>query len=96
MSVLTQFLGGSPFRVLLKLIVASFIVGVAMSAFGWSPLDVIYAIEDMLARLWNMGFSAFDRFLGYFLLGAAIVVPAFVVLRLLSFRNPRDRRDTEK
>ena len=87
--MLTRFLGDSPLRVLLKLVVVSFIVGVVMSALGWSPADVIYAIEDMIARVWNMGFTAFDRFLGYFLLGAAIVVPAFLVLRLLSFRNPR-------
>jgi hypothetical protein len=34
-----------------------------------------------------MGFAAVDRFLGYLLLGAAVVVPAFIVLRILSYRR---------
>jgi hypothetical protein len=34
-----------------------------------------------------MGFAAIDRFVGYFLLGAAIVVPAFLILRLFSYRR---------
>ena len=33
------------------------------------------------------GFRAIDRFVGYILLGAAIVVPAFIILRLASYRK---------
>lgn len=87
MSALTRFLGDSPLRVLLKLIVVSFLVGIVMSAFGWSPFDVLYGIRDFFLDLWHMGFAAIDRFLGYFLLGAAIVIPAFVVLRIFSYRR---------
>ena len=36
---MTRFLGDSPLRVLLKLIIISFLVGLVMSAFGWSPFD---------------------------------------------------------
>ena len=32
-----RFLGDSPVRVLLKLLLASFVVGMVMHAFGWSP-----------------------------------------------------------
>lgn len=84
---MNRFLGDSPLRVFLKLLVASFIVGMVMHAFGWSPLDVLYGIRDFFERLWYMGFSAIDRFLAYILLGAAIVVPAFLVLRLISYRR---------
>jgi hypothetical protein len=87
MQGLTRFLGDSPFRVLLKLTVISFLVGVVMSAFGWSPFDVLYGIRGFFLDIWHMGFRAIDRFLSYFLLGAAIVVPAFVFLRLLSYRR---------
>ncbi len=87
MSGLTRFLGDSPVRVLLKLIVISFLVGIVMSAFGWSPFEVLYGIRDFFLDLWRMGFRAIDRFLGYFLLGAAIVVPAFLILRLFSYRR---------
>ncbi len=87
MSGLTNFLGDSPARVAVKLVVVSFIVGMVMSAFGWSPLDVLYGIQDFFLRIWNMGFAALDRVFGYFLLGAAIVVPAFIVLRVLNYRR---------
>lgn len=83
----TRFLGDTPLRVVLKLLVVSFIVGLVMTAFGWTPFDVFYSVRDFFVRLWNMGFAAFDSFIGYILLGAAIVVPAFIVLRLLNYRR---------
>jgi hypothetical protein len=87
MSGLTRFLGDSPVRVLLKLIVVSFLVGIVMAAFGWSPFDVLYGIRDFFVDLWRMGFRAIDRFVGYFLLGAVIVIPAFLILRLFSYKR---------
>ncbi len=87
MSALTRFLGDTPLRVLLKLAVVSFIVGLVMSAFGWSPLDLLYGVRDFFIRIWNMGFAAIENFIGYFLLGAAVVIPAFIVIRLLSYRR---------
>ena len=87
MTGLTRFLGDTPLRIILKLVVISFLAGVLMSALGWSPFDVVLAIRDFFLDLWNMGFRAVERFLGYFLLGAAVVVPAFIVIRLLSYRR---------
>ncbi len=84
---LTRFLGDSPLRVLLKLIVVSFIVGIAMNTFGWTPYDLYWSVRDFFWNLWNMGFAAIDRFVAYFLLGAAVVVPVFIILRVLSYRR---------
>ena len=84
---MTRFLGDTPLRVLLKLAIISFLVGVLMSALGWSPFDVLHAIRDFFLDIWNLGFDALERFFRYFLLGAAIVVPAFIILRLLSYRR---------
>ena len=87
MSALNKFLGDSPLRVFLKLVVVSFLVGIVMSTFGWSPVDLYYWVQDTVRYFWNMGFHAIDRFVGYLLLGAAIVVPAFLLLRLMSYRR---------
>ena len=87
MSALTRFLGDSPLRVILKLLVVSFLVGLVMNAFGWSPMDVLQAIQRLFTDLWNLGFNAFYRFLGYIVLGAAIVIPAFILLRLANYRK---------
>jgi hypothetical protein len=83
----TRFLGDTPLRVVLKLLVLSLIAGVIMSALHWTPYDVIYAFRDFFLHLWNMGFAAIHRFAAYILLGAAIVVPAFLILRVLSYRR---------
>jgi len=87
LSALTRFLGDTPLRVLVKLLVVSFLVGLVMHAFGWSPMDVLYGIRQFFIDLWNLGFHAIDRFLGYILLGAAIVVPVFILLRIASYRK---------
>jgi polyferredoxin len=87
MSGMNRFLGDTPMRVAIKLIVISFLVGIVMATFGWSPWDVFYRIEDFFVGLWNMGFDAIYRFWGYLVLGAAVVIPVFVVLRVVSYRR---------
>lgn len=87
MSAINRFLGDTPLRVALKLIVLSFLVGIVMSAFGWTPWDILTGIREFFLRLWNMGFDAIARFGDYILLGAAIVVPVFVILRILNYRR---------
>ena len=87
MSAMNRFLGDTPLRVALKLLVLSFLVGIVMSAFDWTPWDILIAIGDFFQRIWDMGFAALGRFGSYFVLGAAVVVPVFLVLRLLSYRR---------
>jgi p-aminobenzoyl-glutamate transporter AbgT len=84
---LARFLGDSPLRVIIKLLVVSFLVGLVMHTFGWSPYGVLRGVQNFFLDIWNMGFRAIDRFLGYILLGAAIVVPAFILLRIASYRK---------
>lgn len=82
-----RFLGGSPLKVLLKLIVASFIVGFVMSIFGWHPRDIYAGLARMMSNLWERGFQIIADSADYLLLGAAIVVPLFLIIRLFSYRS---------
>jgi len=84
---LTRFLGDTPGRTALKLLVASFVVGVIMAAFNWYPVDILFIVRDFLVNLWETGFAALGRFGSYFLLGAGVVIPVFIVMRLLSLRK---------
>lgn len=84
---LNRFLGDTPGRTALKLLVLSFIVGVIMSAFHWYPLDLLYMLRDAVVNVWHMGFEALGRFGAYLVLGAAVVIPVFIVLRLLNLRR---------
>lgn len=87
MSALTRFLGDTPLRVLVKLLVISLVVGFVMSVFHWTPWDFFDALHRMVLRIWNMGFAALGDFARYILLGAVIVVPVFLILRVLSYRR---------
>ena len=82
----TQFLGDTPGRTVVKLLVISLVVGIIMSATGFTPMDVWYSFTGFLERLYNLGFEAFGRFGEYLVYGAMVVVPVFLVLRFLKFR----------
>ncbi len=82
-----KFLGDSPLRVLVKLVVVSILVGFVMTVFDWRPMDLLDGIHDFVVDLWRTGFAALGRVGDYLLLGAAVVIPAFIILRLLSYRR---------
>ncbi len=82
---LERFIGGSPGRVALRLIFLSFVVGIVMSALNLYPLDLLNNIFDFGRYLWNAGFEALGKFGQYFLVGAMVVVPIWLVLRVLDF-----------
>jgi len=82
-----RLLGDTPGRVIVKLLVVSIIVGFVMTVFGLTPYGVIYAVRDFVLDLWHSGFAALGRVGDYLLLGAAVVIPAFIILRLLSYRR---------
>lgn len=84
---ITHLLGDTPGRTVVKLIVVSFLVGVVMTAMNWSPLDILNAIRDFVVGIWKMGFAALGRFGEYLAVGAMVVLPAFVILRLLAARK---------
>lgn len=84
---LNRFLGDTPVRVILKLLVLSLVAGVIMSALHWTPYDVFYAFRDFVLHIWNMGFKAIHRFADYIVLGAVVIVPLFLILRILSYRR---------
>lgn len=84
---LNKFLGDTPLRVLVKLVVVSILVGFVMTIFDWYPVDIYFGIRNFLLDLWRTGFAALGRVGDYLLLGAAIVIPAFLILRVLSYRR---------
>jgi thioester reductase-like protein len=87
--VVYRFLGGSPLSVALRLILLSVVVGVILSALGLDPRDIWQSLVDLVMHIWHMGWSAVDWAWRYFLLGAVIVVPIWLIVRLArSGRTP--------
>ena len=78
------FWGGSPLAVLLRLALMSVVVGVALSALGINPRNFFDRINMLLRNLYDLGFGAIDWALQYLLVGAIIVVPIWLITRLLA------------
>lgn len=86
---LYRFLGGSPTTVVFRLILLSILVGVVLAALGLDPRDILNSIRSLFQRLWEYGFDAVRWLWRYFLLGAVIVIPIWLLSRL--FGTPRGR-----
>lgn len=80
----TRILGGSPLGVLGRLILVSILVGVILSALGLDPFDIVHSVERLIRSIWNMGFDAVRWVWRYFLLGAVIVIPIWIIARLVN------------
>jgi hypothetical protein len=80
----TKVFGGSPLGVLVRLILVSILVGVVLSAFGLDPFDIWHSIERLARTIWNMGFDAVNWLWRYFLLGAVIVIPIWLIMRAVN------------
>jgi hypothetical protein len=84
-----RFLGGSPLAVLGKLVLLSVLIGVVLSALGLDPWNIVSSLQRLIRDIWNMGFDAVRWLWQYFLLGAVIVIPIWLILRLV--RAPKGR-----
>ena len=80
----SRIFGGSPLAVLARLVLVSILVGVILSALGLDPFDIVRSIERLFRTLWNMGFDIVRYVWRYFLLGAVIVIPIWIITRLVN------------
>ena len=88
-SAMTRIFGGSPLAVVGRLVLVSILVGVVLTALGLDPFDIVRSIERLIRQMWNMGFDAIRWLWRYFLLGAVIVIPVWLIMRLIN--APRGR-----
>jgi hypothetical protein len=80
---INKFLGDTPAKTLVRLMVISLVVGIIMSTIGLTPYDLWYKLQDFALRLYDLGFDAIWRIARYFVWGAMVVVPVFLLMRLL-------------
>jgi Domain of unknown function (DUF6460) len=85
----TKVFGGSPLAVLFRLILVSVLVGVILAALGLDPWNIIQSVERIIRSIWNMGWDAVVWLWRYFLLGAVIVIPIWILMRV--FNAPRGK-----
>ena len=83
---LNRFLGGSPLSVAFRLILLSILVGVVLAAIGFDPWNILHSIRMLFQRLWDLGFDTINWLWRYFLLGAVIVIPVWLLTRVFGGR----------
>lgn len=78
-----RFLGGHPMAVAVRLALLSILVGVLLSVFGITPRNFFRVLDEFARSIYDLGFGAFRWIVDYLLLGAMVVVPIWLVRRLL-------------
>jgi hypothetical protein len=79
----TRFFGGSPLWVLAKLAMLAVVIGVIFDVLGLDALALLRAIQNLFYDLFDNVWEAVETLLRWFLLGAVIVFPIWILLRLL-------------
>ena len=82
-SLLTRFFGGPPLSVIFRLVLLSILIGVILKVMGLDPFNILRSIQDLIQYIWDMGFDAVRWLWRYFLLGAVLVIPIWLIMRLL-------------
>ena len=88
--IVNRFFGGPPLAVIARLILTSILVGVVLHALGLDPADIYASVRRFVLGIWDMGFDAVRWVWRYFLLGAVLVIPIWLVARVA--RAPQERR----
>ena len=79
-----RFVGGSLAGTIIKLVVISVAVGLVLAWPDLTPWQLLENLRRSLEHLFARGFGMVRDLFGYFLLGAVIVIPVWLVLRLLA------------
>jgi hypothetical protein len=82
-NTLGRFVGGSPAMVALRLVVVSFVVGIVLETFGLDPTTLFAEAIRGARQIVELGFSDIRQVGRILLTGAMVVVPVWLVLRLL-------------
>ncbi|MET0605170.1 MAG: DUF6460 domain-containing protein [Beijerinckiaceae bacterium] len=84
---LGNFLGGSPGGVILRLALASLIVGALMALLGIDPQTLVTRVFRLAQGLIERGWEAVGEIGRWIAYGAVIVVPIWLLSRLVSGRR---------
>jgi hypothetical protein len=82
-SYVARVFGGPPLSVIFRLVLLSILIGVILEVLGLDPWNIIDSLRTLVVRIWDMGFDAVRWVWRYLLLGAAVVVPIWLIMRLM-------------
>jgi len=77
-----KYFGGPVIPTILKLAIVSFLVGIVLVIFGVEPFGFWTKFLDTVIDAWELVFEFLGSAWGYFVIGAIIVVPIWLIIRL--------------
>jgi hypothetical protein len=75
--------------VIFRLILLSILIGVILEVIGLDPWNILDSLRRLVLHVWDMGFDAVRWLWRYLLLGAAVVVPIWLIMRLVRVARGR-------
>lgn len=85
----SRFFGGPPLSVIFRLILLSILIGVILQVLGIDPWNIFDSLRRLVLHVWDMGFDALRWLWRYLLLGAVVVVPIWLIVRLMRVAQGR-------
>jgi hypothetical protein len=84
---LTRFFGGSPLWVLAKLAMLSVVIGVLLAVLDLDAFAILRGLRELFFEFFDNIWDAVETVFRWFLLGAVIVFPLWLLSRLLKLGN---------
>ncbi len=86
----SRFFGDSVSGTIIRLVLLSIAVGIVFSALGITPANILERLQLLIRRIADLGFGTIEWAFTYFLLGAVVVIPIWLIMRLISqAKRPR-------
>ena len=82
-NAVNRFVGGSPAMVAVRLVVVSFVVGIVLETFGLDPATLFADALRSVRQIVEFGLSDIRQVGRILITGAMVVVPVWLLLRLL-------------
>ena len=86
-----RLFGGSISRTVIQLVIASIFVGAIFSFIGLGAFEfwegIFHWLRDIIATIGDSLGEIFVNLITYFLIGAAIVIPIWLIARILTARR---------
>ena len=84
-----RFFGGSPIGVLVRLAIISLIVGIVLATLGLDPTNIWESVGRAFRSAFENIGDVFRWSWRYFLLGAIVVFPIWLIFRIISMVSGR-------
>src|SRR5215470_13561593 len=78
-----RIFGGNVMSTVIRLVLLSIVVGIVFSALGINPANIVDRLRHFLRGIYDLGVGLIDWAVPYFLLGAAVVIPVWIVARVI-------------